>query len=91
MQRSFMILSGQLVPRSDVNAFNAEVVKGYQQWTREAIEEKFVTILTTFERFLKELPEIAFENERIQLWLRIDTVDHYEDHRLPNAPRLSRV
>ncbi len=91
MQRSFMILNGHQVPRSDVDAFNTEVVESYQQWTREAIEETFATVLTTFERFLKELPETAFENERIQLWLRIDAVDHYEDHRLPNAPRLLRA
>ena len=74
-----------------VDAFNTEVVESYQQWTREAIEETFATVLTTFERFLKELPETAFENERIQLWLRIDAVDHYEDHRLPNAPRLLKA
>ncbi|GLV53881.1 hypothetical protein KDH_07320 [Dictyobacter sp. S3.2.2.5] len=89
MQRSLQIISGQIVPRAnDMDEFNAGVVTQYQQWTREAIEAKFVETLTTFERFLKELPESAFENERIQLWLRIDAIDHYEDHRLPNAPRL---
>ncbi|GHO85055.1 ClbS/DfsB family four-helix bundle protein [Dictyobacter formicarum] len=92
MQRSFQIISGHAVPRTDdMDAFNAEVVEQYQQWTGEAIEAKFADTLTTFERFLKELPDTAFENERIQLWLRIDVIDHYEDHRLPNAPKLPGV
>jgi hypothetical protein len=89
MQRSFVVLSGHLVPlANDMDEFNAEVIERYQSWTREAVEEKFAAVLTTFERFLKELPETAFANERIQLWLRIDAIDHYEDHRLPNAPKL---
>jgi chemotaxis regulatin CheY-phosphate phosphatase CheZ len=89
MQRSFQIISGHAVPRTDdMDAFNAEVVEQYHQWSRETVEEKFITVLTTFERFLRDLPETAFENERIHLWLRIDAIDHYEDHRLPNAPKL---
>lgn len=89
MQRSVRIMSGQTVPRADdMDEFNAEVIKQYQNWTREAVEEKFTTTLTEFERFLRELPETALENERIQLWLRLDAVDHYENHRLPNASSL---
>jgi len=89
MQRSFEILGGHVVPpANDMDEFNAEVIERYQAWIREAVEEKFATVLTAFERFLKELPETAFANERIQLWLRIDAIDHYEDHRLPNAPKL---
>jgi hypothetical protein len=88
MQRSLMILDGHSLPHTNVNAFNAEVVERYQQWTRQAVEEKFVTTMTTLERFLRDLPEAALEHERIQLWLRIDAHDHYEDHRLPNEPAL---
>ncbi|GCE09433.1 ClbS/DfsB family four-helix bundle protein [Dictyobacter aurantiacus] len=89
MHRSHQIINGQSVPRTnDMDAFNAEVVKQYQQWTRDAVEARFEETLDIFEHFLKELPEHAFENERIQLWLRIDAIDHYEDHRLPNAPKL---
>lgn len=86
MQRSVQIMNGQPVPRSaDMDEFNAEVIKRYSYWTREAVEEKFTTVLDEFERFLQELPETAIENERIQPWIRIDAVDHYQDHRLPNA------
>lgn len=84
MQRSLMILDGHSLPHTDVDAFNAEMVEHYQQWTRQAVEEKFAITLTTLERFLIDLPETALEHERIQLWLRIDAHDHYEDHRLPN-------
>ena len=89
MQRSVQILSGRSVPiANDMDKINAELVAGYQQWSREAVEAKFATALTAFEQFLRNLPETALENEHIHLWLRIDAIDHYEDHRLPNAPAL---
>jgi hypothetical protein len=89
MQRTSRLLNGDSVPRAnDMDEFNAEVVAHYQQWTREAVEAKFATTLTAFEHFLMDLPETALENERIHLWLRIDAIDHYQDHRLPNAPAL---
>lgn len=91
MQRSFELLSGHIVPidsENDMDKFNAYVIEHYQAWTREAVEEKFVVALATFERFLQDLLEAAFAHERIQLWLRIDAIDHYEAHRPPNAPAL---
>src|SRR5579859_1244573 len=68
----------------DMNEFNADVIAQHEQWSRAAVEEKFVTTLAAFERFLTELPETALENERIQTWIRIDAIDHYEAHRPPN-------
>jgi hypothetical protein len=92
MERTSRILNGDPVPRAnDMDEFNAGVVAHYQQWTREAVETKFATTLTAFEHFLKALPETALENERIHLWLRIDAIDHYEDHRLPNTPPLQEL
>jgi hypothetical protein len=89
MQVTSRLLNGDSVPpANDMDEFNVEVVAHYQQWTREAVEAKFATTLTAFEHFLMDLPETALENERIHLWLRIDAIDHYEDHRLPNAPAL---
>ena len=84
MQRTPLVMSGQLVPPTDVDAFNVAMVEQYKQWTREAVEEKFAMVLTTFEQFLINVPETALENKRIQLWLRIDAINHYEDHCLPN-------
>ena len=87
--KGLSVLSGHSVPIvDDMDEFNAEVVARYQQWTREAVEAKFATALTVFEDFLTDLPETALKNEHIHLWLRIDAIDHYEDHRLPNAPTL---
>ena len=85
MQRAPLVMSGQLVPPTDVDAFNVEMVEQYKQWSREAVEEKFAMVLTTFEQFLINVPEAALENERIQVWLRIDAIEHYEAHRLPNG------
>ena len=92
MQRSFQVLSGHSVPiADDMDEFNAEVVARSQEWTREAVEAKFASTLTVFEDFLRDLPETALENEHIHLWLRLDAIDHYEDHRLPNAPALQEL
>jgi len=91
MQRTPLVMSGHSVPPTDVDAFNAEMVEYYKQWTREAVEEKFAAVLTTFEKFLIDMPEIALKNERIQVWLRIDAIEHYEDHHLPNAAMLQEV
>ncbi|HEV2580174.1 MAG TPA: hypothetical protein VGT44_04915 [Ktedonobacteraceae bacterium] len=89
MHRTREELEGHIVPLADdMDEFNAGVIAQYQNWTRSAIEEKFAATLATFERFLHDLPETALENERILLWLRIDAIDHYEDHRLPDAPHI---
>lgn len=89
MERTNRLLSGQAVPpANDMDEFNAGVVKRYQSWSSPAIEEHFAAALMDFEQFLKDVPEAAFTNERIHLWLRIDVFDHYEDHRLPNGSSL---
>lgn len=89
MQRSLQVLSGHSVPiEDDMDEFNVEVVARYQDWTSEAVEAKFASTLIVFEHFLIDLPEKAFEHEHIQLWLRIDAIDHYEAHHLPNASSL---
>ncbi len=91
MQRTPLVVSGQSVPPTDVDVFNAEIVERYRQWTREAVEEKFAEVLITFEKFLIEVPEVALENERIQTWLRIDAIEHYNAHHLPNGAVLQGV
>ncbi len=89
MQRSLRLSSGQPVPPADdMDEFNAKVVVQYQQWTRAAVEAKFAKTLSALEHFLIDLSETTLENERIHLWLRIEVIDHYEEHRLPNGPKL---
>ncbi|QBD75239.1 ClbS/DfsB family four-helix bundle protein [Ktedonosporobacter rubrisoli] len=88
-QRTYRLLGGLEVPRTDdIDAFNANAVAQYKQWSREDVEAKFTMDLEAFERFLSNLPEMALDNERIHLWLRLDAIDHYEEHRPPNAPSL---
>ncbi len=88
MQRTPLIMSGQQVPATDVDAFNEEMVENYKHWTYKVAEEKFAEVLAAFEKFLIEVSEAALENERVQVWLRIDAIEHYEAHRLPDGVRL---
>lgn len=70
----------------DMDEFNADVIAQHEQWSRAAVEEKFVTTLAAFEGFLFDLPESALEHERIQTWMRIDAIDHYKAPQPPNGP-----
>ncbi|MBE3558247.1 MAG: hypothetical protein IMW89_03370 [Ktedonobacteraceae bacterium] len=87
MQRSTRLLNGQSVldANIDIDDFNASAVAHYQAWEKAVIEEKFATTLSALERFIRDLPESALENEWIRRWLHIEAIDHYEDHRLPNG------
>ena len=89
MLRTRISLSGQDAPAAgDVDEFNARAVAEYQSWTRQAVEEKFATTLTALEQFLKDIPEIIFENSHMYHWIEADVVDHYREHRPPNGPAL---
>jgi hypothetical protein len=96
MQRTSRVLTGPpeirpedhvLFPESQ-DEFNAETITRFQTWTRAAVEEKFAVTLLTLERFLLDLPETALDDERIHRWMRSEAIDHYKDHRLPNAPEV---
>ncbi len=75
-----------LFPDQTIDEFNAEVVVRHQSWTRAAVETHFVAALAALEQLLRDLPETALEDERLHRWLRVETIDHYQEHRLPNAP-----
>ena len=38
------------------------------------------------EDFLRTVPENELENEHLHRWMRAETIDHYHEHLLPNAP-----
>ena len=45
-------------------------------------------MLKTLEDFLRGVPSIELENEHLHRWMRAETIDHYNEHLLPDAPRL---
>ena len=97
MQRTAWLLSDPPLPPAkdhplfllDMDEFNASVIAQHEQWSCAEVEEKFATMLVTFENFIADLPETVLEHERIQTWMRIDAIDHYEAHRPPNEPKNS--
>ncbi len=93
MRRTDRVLTGPpdirpedhaLFPES-MDAFNAETIARYQEWTRAAVEETFAATLAALEQTLLNLPEHALEDERIQRWMRSEVIDHYQAHRLPGV------
>jgi hypothetical protein len=98
MQRTTWLLSNPPLPPTQghplfgksMDEWNAEAIARYQHWTRDDVEAKFTTTLAALEAFLQDLPEAAFEQERIQFWMRVETVDHYEKHCLPQSGQFKR-
>jgi len=90
MQRTTWLLSNPPLPPSpdhplfdkEVDEWNAQAIIEHQHLTRAEAEAQFAATLTEFERFLRDLPAAAFEQEHIQTWMRLETMDHYEEHRL---------
>ncbi len=72
-----------LFPDQTIDEFNAEVVARHQSWTRAAVEAHFAATLAALEQLLRDLPETVLEDERLHRWLRVETIDHYQEHRLP--------
>lgn len=91
MQRSIRLLQGPPVIDASAHAlfaqtideFTADAIARHQQWTRAAVEARFAAALTALEAFLRNLPESALEDDRIQRWMRSEAIDHYQEHRLP--------
>ena len=96
MQRSIRLLKGPSETDASAHAlfaqtideFNADVIARYQQWSRAAVEEQFLTSLAALEAYIAHLSDAALEDERIQRWMRSEAIDHYNDHRLPSEPAL---
>ena len=91
MQRSIRLLHGPPVIDASahvlfaqtIDEFNADAIARHQAWTRAAVEAHFAAALTALEEFLRNLPESALEDDRLQRWMRSEAIDHYQDHRLP--------
>ena len=49
----------------------------------EEEQAHFASTLLALEQLLLDLPETALEDERLHRWLRVETIDHYQEHRLP--------
>lgn len=95
MRRTTWLLSNPPLPPApdhplfdkEVDEWNAQAITEYQHRTRAEVEAQFAATLAAFERFLRDLPASALEQEHIQAWMRMETMDHYEEHRLPARER----
>lgn len=64
----------------DANAYNAELVKNYSKWTDQDLITHYEAVRVVLLELTAELPEDAFFNKDIELWLMDDVVGHYDEH-----------
>jgi len=64
----------------DADTYNAELVKNYSKWPDKDILTHFESVRIVLLELTAELPEDAFLNKDIELWLMDDVVGHYDEH-----------
>jgi hypothetical protein len=69
--------------KRDADAYNAELVKNYSKWSDQDIFTHYESVRVVLLELTAELPEDAFLNKDIELWLMDDVVGHYDEHPMP--------
>ena len=64
----------------DADMYNAELLKNYSKWSDKDIITHYESVRVVLLELTAELPEDAFLNKDIELWLMDDVVGHYDEH-----------
>jgi hypothetical protein len=64
----------------DVDFFNAQAVERFSSYNESEIVEEFEKMRLTMLEFVKQLPDKAFLNKRINERLSVEFIEHYEEH-----------
>ncbi len=67
----------------DVNAFNAEAVAEAAGRSEDEVVAAFEKMRLFLIDFVKRLPDIAFENEKVVNQLNLEFAGHLNEHRIP--------
>ena len=70
-------------PPVDVDAYNAAAVRDAAGLSEEELQAAFQSAVAAFIRFVRELPEDALTDERVQRQIGMELFGHYDEHRLP--------
>ena len=66
----------------DVDTFNAEAVAKVAGLSEEQVVESFEQMRSFLVEFIKGLPDITFENEKVVNQLSMDVVGHLSEHEI---------
>jgi hypothetical protein len=69
----------------DVNAFNAEAVARSAGLGEDDVVASFEKMRLLLVDFVKQLPDAAFENEKVVNQLNMELAGHLAEHRLPES------
>lgn len=75
-------VEGREVPpwELDFDTFNAEAVRKYRSWDETAFLAHFEKIRRETETYLRSMPDEAWGNKRIAVWLRGVIINHAREH-----------
>jgi len=80
---------GARIASVDVDAFNARAVANTAALDEELLVAAFEKMRLFLVEFVEELPDTAFEDERVVKQLNMDVAGHLDEHRLPASSHSS--
>lgn len=83
-----VLLRGGEIQRYDDRAFNAQAIARFSQYSCADVERRFTQAYAALARLLAFLPEDALAQADVCDWLATTIVEHFNEHRPPNMPRL---
>ena len=72
-------------PQYDVDAFNADAVAQAAAKSEDEIAASFEAMRAILVDFVEQLPEAAFENEKVLRQLNMEFNGHLSEHQLPQS------
>ena len=72
-------------PQYDVDAFNADAVAQAAAKSEDEIAASFEAMRAILVDFVEQLPETAFENEKVLRQLNMEFTGHLSEHQLPQS------
>jgi hypothetical protein len=75
----------------DDQSYNAQAVARLRNFGSQEVERRFTQAHAALARMLAFVPDAALEDINVYGWLYTTIVEHFNTHRLPNLPALSKI
>jgi len=67
----------------DVDVFNAELIQKYSAWSDDDLLAQYEVVRKALLDLIVDLPNDAFMNKDIEICLKDDVIEHYDEHPIP--------
>jgi DNA-dependent RNA polymerase auxiliary subunit epsilon len=69
----------------DVDAFNAEAVAKVSELEEQSVISSFEEMRSFLVEYVNELPDSAFDNEKVVKQFNMEFIGHLDDHKIPEG------